>query len=111
MDEPTAASLIDYIEASAERRPSQTAIVDPAGWSLSYGELDERADRIAGFLVAAGVKPGDRVGVIVPKGADAITAFIGIMKARAAYVPADYTAPAERNRAILSDCEVRVAFL
>ena len=59
----------------------------------------------------AGVSPGDRVGVIVPKGADAITAFLGIMKARAAYVPADYTAPAARNRTILADCEVKAAFL
>ena len=69
------------------------------------------SDVFAGFLVEAGVKPGDRVGVIVPKGADAITAFFGIMKARAAYVPADYAAPPARNAAILSDCEVAVAFL
>src|SRR5688572_29111054 len=47
----------------------------------------------------------------MPKGADAITVFLGAMKARAAYVPADFMAPAERNRAILSDCQVRVAFL
>jgi amino acid adenylation domain-containing protein len=106
-----AASLVDYLEASAARFAERPAIVDPAGWSLTYRELDERADRIAGFLVARGVKPGDRVGVIVPKGAHAITAFIGIMKARAAYVPADYTAPAARNRTILADCEVKAAFL
>ncbi len=57
------------------------------------------------------MQPGDRIGVIVPKGADAITAFLGIMKARAAYVPADYTAPAARNRTILADCEVKAVFL
>jgi amino acid adenylation domain-containing protein len=106
-----AASVVDYVEASTARFADRTAIVDPAGWSLTYRELDERANRIAGFLVARGVKPGDRVGVIVPKGAHAITAFIGIMKARAAYVPADYAAPASRNRTILADCEVKVAFL
>ena len=105
------ASLVDYLEASASRCPERVAIVDPAGWSLTYRELNERADRIAGFLVARGVSPGDRVGVIVPKGADAITAFLGIMKARAAYVPADYTAPPARNRTILADCEVKAAFL
>ena len=78
---------------------------------MTYRELDDCADRIAGFLVSAGVQPGDRVGVIVPKGAAAIAAFFGIMKARAAYVPADHTAPAARNRTILTDCDVRVAFL
>lgn len=107
----TASSLVDYLEASARRFADRPAIVDPAGWCITYRELDERADRIAGFLVSAGVRPGDRVGVIVPKGIAALTAFFGIMKARAAYVPADYTAPAARNRAILSDCAVRVAFL
>jgi amino acid adenylation domain-containing protein len=104
-------SLADYLEASAARFPDRWAVVDPAGWHLTYAELDEQSDRIAGFLVKQGVQPGDRVGVIVPKGAHAITAFFGIMKARAAYVPADYTAPAERNAAILSDCQVKVAFL
>jgi amino acid adenylation domain-containing protein len=105
------ASLVDYTETSAQRFPSRTAVVDPANWSLTYAELDEQANRVCGFLTAVGVKPGDRVGVIIPKGANAIVAFLGIMKARAAYVPADYTAPAERNRSILSDCQVRVAFL
>jgi amino acid adenylation domain-containing protein len=107
----SATSLVDHLEASASRFPERTAIVDPAGGSVTYRELNERSDRVAGFLVASGVKPGDRVGVIVPKGAAAITAFFGIMKARAAYVPADYTAPASRNRSILADCEVRVVFL
>jgi amino acid adenylation domain-containing protein len=111
MSAPEIASLADYLEASAHRFADRPAIVDPAGWSITYRELDDRANRIAGFLVAAGVAPGDRVGVVVPKGINAIVAFFGIMKARAAYVPADYTAPAARNRAILSDCAVRVAFL
>lgn len=105
------ASLVDYLEESARRFPDQRALVDPEGWSVTYRELDEHADRIAGFLVASGVEPGDRVGVIMPKGVVALTAFLGVMKARAAYVPADYTAPAARNRAILADCQVRVAFL
>jgi amino acid adenylation domain-containing protein len=108
---PVAASLVDYLEESARRFPDRTAAVDSTGVSVTYRELDEAADRLAGMLVAAGVAPGDRVGVILPKSVAAVTAFFGIMKARAAYVPADYTAPAARNRAILSDCRVRVAFL
>jgi amino acid adenylation domain-containing protein len=104
-------SLVDYLERSARAFPDRVALVDPDGRTLTYRELDDRADRVAGFLADAGVHPGDRVGVIVPKGVDAITAFFGIMKARAAYVPADFTAPASRNSAILSDCQVGVAIL
>jgi amino acid adenylation domain-containing protein len=107
----SAASLVDHLEASSRRFPDHAAIVDPAGWSLTYRELDDLAGRIAGFLISAGVLPGDRVGVIVPKGAMAVAAFLGIMRARAAYVPADYLAPASRNATILADCGVRVAFL
>ena len=108
---PDAASLVDYVEASAARFPERCAVVDPDGSTLTYRELDERADRIAGFLVARGVKPGDRVGVIAPKSAAVVVAFIGVMKARAAYVPADHAAPPERNRTILGDCGVKAAFL
>ena len=111
MRDMTSLSLVDYLEASARQFGERTAIIDPDGTPITYRELDAQADRVAGFLVASGVQPGDRVGVVVPKGIAAITAFFGIMKARAAYVPADYTAPAARNATILSDCEVRVAFL
>jgi amino acid adenylation domain-containing protein len=111
MNTPDAASLVDYVEASAARFPERCAIVAPDGSTLTYRELDERADRIAGFLVARGVQPGDRVGVIAPKSAAVVVAFIGVMKARAAYVPADHAAPPERNRTILADCGVKAAFL
>ncbi len=110
IDHP-ASSLVQYLEESAHRFPDHTAVVGPDGRSVSYRELDENADRVAGFLVEAGVAPGDRVGVIAPKSEAVITAFFGIMKARAAYVPVDYSAPASRNRAILADCQVRVVFL
>lgn len=104
-------SLADYLESSARRFPGRTAVVDPAGTSLTYAQLDLRASRVASYLAAGGVRPGDRVGLILPKSIDALTALFGILKAGAAYVPADYTAPIERNRSILSDCQVRAAFV
>ena len=105
------ANLVDYLEASASRWPERGAIVDPAGWSLTTASSTSAPTGSRDSSSPGGVNPGDRVGVIVPKGADAITAFLGIMKARAAYVPADYTAPPARNRTILADCEVKAAFL
>lgn len=103
--------LPDYLEASARRFPDRVAVVDPDDTCLTYGELDDRANRVAAFLVSKGVRPGDRVGIVLPKSANVIAALFGIMKARAAYVPADFTAPAERTRTILTDCAVRAAFL
>jgi amino acid adenylation domain-containing protein len=104
-------TLVSYLEATAARFPDRTALVDPFGRSLTFAELDEGADRVAGYLRGEGVEPGDRVGVVLRKSAAAVTALFGVMKAGAAYVPADYTAPAERNERILADCHVRVAFL
>ena len=63
------------------------------------------------MLGSRGVRAGDRVGVVLPKSAAAVTALFGIMKAGAAYVPVDYTAPVSRNRTILEDCGVRTVFL
>src|SRR5688500_11708143 len=104
-------NLAQYLEASAARFPDQVAVVDSYGASLTYRELDLLAGRIAGFLLARGIHSGDRVGLVLPKSVTAVAAIFGILKARAAYVPVDYTAPPTRNVAILSDCGVRAVFV
>jgi amino acid adenylation domain-containing protein len=103
----TLRNLVEYLEASAARSPDQIAVVDPAGVEVTYSELNRRADRLAGFLAAQGVRRGDRVGVVLPKGIPAVISLFGIMKAGAAYVPVDYTSPLERARQILADCQIR----
>ena len=103
------AHLADYLAHSAERWPDRVAVVDPAGWSLTYRELDGASSALAAHLTAHGVSHGDRVGVVLPKSAAGVAAFFGIMKAGAAYVPVDASAPAERGRRILADCQIRAA--
>ena len=103
--------LCNYLEASASRFPERQAAVDPDGASLTYFELNESANRVAGFLVDQGVRAGDRVGLVLPKNIHTLTVLFGVMKARAAYVPVDWASPAERIRTILSDCQVRAAFV
>src|SRR5262245_57390333 len=100
-------TLIDYLSSSASRWPDRIAVVDPGGQGLTYAELDARSSALAGFLASRGVAPGDRVGVVLPKSATTVVALFGIMKAGAAYVPIDHSAPAERSRGILTDCQVR----
>jgi acyl-CoA synthetase (AMP-forming)/AMP-acid ligase II len=108
---PTESHLCRYLEESAARFPGRVAAMDPDGASLTYAELDQRASRIAGFLAARGIQPGDRVGLVLPKNIDALAALFGVMKARAAYVPVDWTGPVNRVRTILTDCSVRAVFL
>jgi len=63
----------------AQRHPERTAIV--AGDSgLSYGELDARASRVATGLLAAGVKPGQPVALLLERSIDAVVALLGVLK-------------------------------
>lgn len=104
-------TLSDYLENSAARVPDRPAVVDPSGEAFTYRAFDERANRVANWLVSVGVQPGDRVGICLPKGANSLSCVFGILKAGGVYVPVDYTAPAERNRYIFSNCQVKAAFV
>ena len=102
--------LCEYLENTVIRYPHRVAAVDPDG-SFTYEQLNDYADRIAGFLLDQGVQPGDRVGVVLPKNIRTFAILFGIMKLRAAYVPVDWAGPVERCAQILTSCQVRLAFV
>lgn len=87
----------------ADRDPERVAIDDPNGLT-TYRDLDELANRFANAFRAAGVKPGDRVGVHLPRSARAVAAMLGASRVRAAYVPLDPASPASRMGLIAQDC-------
>ena len=99
--------LAGFLEASARQYPERTAVVDSDGRTLTYAELNRQADALAAHLASHGVRPGDRVGVVLPKSLPSVVSVFGIMKAGGAYVPVDCNAPAERARRILGDCRIR----
>jgi amino acid adenylation domain-containing protein len=106
-----AVHLAELLERTAGKLCDHPAVVDTDGSRITYAELNRQADALAAFLVAQGVAPGDRVGVVLPKSVAAVVALFGVMKAGAAYVPVDYAAPAERGRRILSDCQIRALII
>ena len=71
-------SLVHMLHASVERDPSATALLEVGGPSITYGELWERARRVAGGLRARGVRLGDRVAIRMPNGIDWVLAFFGV---------------------------------
>jgi long-chain acyl-CoA synthetase len=81
------ASLVQLLQGSVQRDPDATAIVVLGGDSLSYGELWERAARVAGGLRRAGVQRGDRVAIRLPNGIDWVLAFFGAQLMGAVVVP------------------------
>lgn len=99
---PREATLPALIEGVAQARPDAIAL----RWherTLTYRRLDRCANALAHRLVAAGVRPGDFVGVDLPRSFDQIVGFLGILKAGAAYVPLDRALPTRRLRSMCAD--------
>ncbi|PHM65752.1 Amino acid adenylation [Xenorhabdus stockiae] len=95
--------LQQLFEQQVLRSPESVALVND-GQQLSYTELNRRANQLAHALIAAGVKPDDRVAICVDRSPDMIIGLFGILKAGAGYVPLDPDYPTERLTYILSDC-------
>ncbi|MFF2191366.1 amino acid adenylation domain-containing protein [Streptomyces sp. NPDC058157] len=98
---PDARTVHGAFEERAAAHPDRPA-VRCAGRDTTYGELDARADRIAGRLRALGVRPGESVAVLMDRSADLVAACLGILKAGAAYLPLDARAPRARTEAVLT---------
>ncbi|MCA2211708.1 non-ribosomal peptide synthetase [Jidongwangia harbinensis] len=95
----------DLVGYQIGRRPDATAVVCGPD-HLTYRELGERSDRVAGHLRAHGIGPGDLVGVCVSRSLALVVHLLGVLKAGAAYLPLDVDYPAERLAFMLSDAGV-----
>ncbi|MFC8527882.1 amino acid adenylation domain-containing protein [Nocardia sp. NPDC057227] len=93
----------------AERHPQRTALLRAGGLATSYGELAGQALAVARALAAAGVRSGDTVAVLVPKGHRQIPAVLGVLAAGATYLPIGTDQPAARRDRILARAGVDVA--
>ncbi|MGW0605145.1 amino acid adenylation domain-containing protein [Streptomyces sp. NPDC002640] len=95
-------TLIGPIEAQAARTPDAPALVFD-GTTLTYAELNARANRLARHLIERGAGPGTVVGVAVPRSLELVTALLAVLKAGAAYLPLDPDHPAQRLVDMLAD--------
>jgi amino acid adenylation domain-containing protein/non-ribosomal peptide synthase protein (TIGR01720 family) len=92
----------DLFAAQVTRTPSAVALAFGTE-TVSYADLDARANRFARVLIGAGVGPGDIVAIMLPRSIDTIVSLIGVLKAGAAYLPVDPNYPADRIRYLLDD--------
>ncbi|MEU3352845.1 Pls/PosA family non-ribosomal peptide synthetase [Streptomyces sp. NPDC037389] len=81
--------------------------VDAGAVTLTYAQLDDRANQLARLLLDRGTRPGDRVGLLLDDAVDAYTGMLGVLKAHAVYVPLDTGYPADRLSYMVSDAAVR----
>ncbi|HEV2735650.1 MAG TPA: condensation domain-containing protein, partial [Longimicrobiaceae bacterium] len=104
---PAAGTLHGRFEAVARARPHAPALTF-CGETLTYAELDVRADRLAAALLSTGAGPETRIGLCVERGLETVVGILGILKSGAAYVPIDPGYPAERLAYLLEDSALRV---
>ncbi|MEU9049806.1 amino acid adenylation domain-containing protein, partial [Streptomyces sp. NPDC048384] len=103
--EPTAfEDPVVLFRRQALRRPDATAVVFD-GRTLTYRELDEESDRIAGFLADRGAAPHTAVAVAVPRSLELVSTLVAVLKTGAAYVPIDPNHPADRTAYVLKDAD------
>ncbi|MEU7584662.1 AMP-binding protein, partial [Streptomyces sp. NPDC041068] len=104
-DSPAAvpdAGLAELFEQSV-RRSAGSVAVECGHRSLTYGELNGRANRLARWLVSQGVGPEKLVGVVLPRSVEMVVAVLAVLKARGAFVPVDPDYPAERRDFMLAE--------
>ncbi|MEV5889560.1 non-ribosomal peptide synthetase [Nonomuraea fuscirosea] len=111
----TPVTLGGLFDAAARRDPAATAVtqcaLDGGTRSMTYGELAAAKDELAAALRAAGVRPGERVAVAVPRSLEQVVALIAIVSAGGAYVPLDLAYPDERLAYVLADAAPKVVLV
>ncbi|MER7758018.1 amino acid adenylation domain-containing protein, partial [Kitasatospora sp. NPDC097643] len=94
--------LPELFEAQVRATPQAPALIDATG-TVSYRELDERANRIAHWLIARGAGPETLVGVAVERSRTQLAVILGILKSGAGYLPIDPDHPVERLAHLVGD--------
>jgi amino acid adenylation domain-containing protein len=104
---PREAGVHELVQRRAATHPDRVA-VEWQGRTLTYGELDERAGRLATRLRELGVEPGGLVGLYVERSPSMLIAMLAILKAGGGYIPLDPAFPADRLAFMVEDSGVRV---
>jgi amino acid adenylation domain-containing protein len=92
----------ELFEKQSRERPEANAILY-ADETVSYAQLNRRANQLARALISRGAAPNVPVAILLPRGPDLIVALLATLKAGAAYLPLDSTHPAARNARLVAD--------
>jgi natural product biosynthesis luciferase-like monooxygenase protein len=104
---PPEPTILHTIQQGCARHPQRMAL--HAGQeSLTYQELDVRANRLAHLLRERGVRRGDLVGLCLPREASLLVSLLAVFKCGAAYVPLDPAYPQDRLRFMIEDAQLRL---
>ncbi|HWC82838.1 MAG TPA: amino acid adenylation domain-containing protein, partial [Pseudonocardiaceae bacterium] len=101
-DDGVTATVSGLFAAQVAQTPDATAIVS-GEQTLTYAQLDARANGLARHLVERGAQVGDRIGVALPRSTDQVIALLAVAKTGGVFVPIDISYPQKRIRQIIDD--------
>ena len=107
VEQPSIGRLFDVVAAAHADRDALLS----GAQGLSYRSLNQRANQFARVLKRRNVLPGDLVPVLAGRSVPTLVAFLGVLKAGAAYVPLDPGDPVERLRTQLADCTPNIVLV
>ena len=105
-DYPRTSSIQRVFEDQSRRTPESIAVTF-GDQSLSYTELNEKANQLAHFLEKSGVRPGARVAICLDRSLEVIVGLLAILKAGAAYLPVDASYPGSRLSFLIEDSQAQ----
>ncbi len=100
-------TIQELFEAQVKERPGASAL-EFEGQTISYAELESRANQLAHYLRARGVGPETLVALLIERSPEQIVAILGVLKAGGAYVPIDVSYPPERRSFVLQNSGVKL---
>ncbi|WP_122614321.1 non-ribosomal peptide synthetase, partial [Pseudomonas viridiflava] len=103
-DYPRKQPVHRLFEQRAARHPDRVA-AEHGQRSMTYGELNARANRLAHYLIEQGIAPDDHVAIVLPRSLELLIGQLAVSKCAATFVPLDVNAPAERQSYMLDDCQ------
>ena len=100
-------TISQLFEEQVQKTPNSKALVSN-GKSLTFAELNKKANQIANFLREQGIRPNKIVGIMINRSLELITCILGVLKAGGAYVPIDPTYPKDRIDYIIKDSSINI---
>lgn len=107
---PREFSVVDFFREKVRQQPDAPAIQDGAR-IISYRELDQKSDLVAGALLGHGLRIEEPVAIMTAMSFEFLAGILGILKAGGCYFPIDPETPAKRLEFLLADCRARFLWL
>lgn len=100
-------NLQTIFEENVEKNPNKTAIIFE-DQTISYQDLNQKANQLANYLLANRIKPNDIVGIMLPRSIETIICMLGILKAGAGYMLIDTSLPKDRIEFMLNNAKAKL---